>query len=65
MIVLMNEKEIEIFSGARVGDALLKYSKEEYRAVSRGKKQVTDKWGNPHQLDGELTDEQHLYIGNL
>jgi len=62
MNIRINDKMIEIFSGARVRDALLKYSAREYHAVDEDKKQVTDKRGNRVDLDGELSDGQRLYI---
>jgi hypothetical protein len=62
MRIRVNETGLEIFSGARVGDALLKYSKDRYRAVVRGEKQVTDQWNHPLDLEGELTEGQQLYV---
>lgn len=62
MKLYINETLIEIFNGARVMDALLKYSKDDRRAVMRGEKQVTDDCANLILPDGELTDGQHIYI---
>ncbi|NIM14473.1 MAG: hypothetical protein GTO45_20840 [Candidatus Aminicenantes bacterium] len=62
MRIRINETELEIFSGARVNDALLKYSKDQYRAVVRGEKQVTDQWNHPLELEGELSQDQQLYV---
>jgi hypothetical protein len=65
MKVIINDTTIEIFNGARVKDALLKYSKAEYRAVLKNKGNVTDKHKNPLDLDGELSENQQLYIENV
>ncbi len=62
MIVQMNEKVIEIFSGAKVRDVLLKYSEEEYRAALSGQTITMDKNNNPVGLDGEVSNGQRLYI---
>ena len=64
MKICINDRELEIFSGARVRDALLKYSKKQYQAVKEGKKKITDKRKNPLDLDGELSAAQQLYIVN-
>jgi hypothetical protein len=62
MRIRVNDTELEIFSGARVSHALLKYSKEHHRAVVQGKKQVTDQWDHLLELEGELCEDQELYI---
>jgi hypothetical protein len=64
MNIRIDDQELEIFSGARVRDAILKYSAQEYRAVREGKKKVKDKHNNTVALDGELTHNQSLYIAN-
>jgi sulfur carrier protein ThiS len=61
MVVQMNDKEIELFSGARVRDALLKYSKDAYRSTRSGDTVVVDKNRNPVGMDGELSNGQRLY----
>jgi hypothetical protein len=62
MKVYVNDKEIEIFTGARIQNALLKYSKEDCKAAMEGKKQVTDKHGNTMDPGGELSPNQRLYV---
>lgn len=62
MIVYLNEKKIETFAGARVKDALLKYSKEKYRDALSDKIRVTDIYDNTVHLEGELSDDQRLYL---
>jgi hypothetical protein len=64
MKIRVNDTEIEIFSGARVKDVLLKFSKDQYREVSSGRKIVTDKYKNPVDLQGELSDAQQLYLND-
>jgi len=56
MKISINNREIEIFSGARVKDALMKYSVEDYHHVMKGKKMVVDKMGNRSSLDGEISE---------
>ena len=55
MKVSINDQEIEIFSGARLKDALMKYSVEEYHLVEAGAKVILDDMGNHYLLDGELS----------
>ena len=62
VIVFLNDEKIETFAGARVRDAILKYSKEEYKAVLKGNILITDKYNNQVHLEGELTDDQRLYL---
>ncbi|MCP5104494.1 MAG: hypothetical protein GY950_13995 [bacterium] len=61
MTVQMNDKEINVFAGARVRDVLLKYSKESYRAALSETLSVVDKNENAVDLDGEVSDGQRLY----
>lgn len=62
MIVYLNDRQLEIFEGARVKDAVLKFAKEKYRAVNAGETIVMDKHNNPVEPDGELSDDQRLYL---
>lgn len=62
MIVRVNDKEVSIFSGARVQDVLLKYSREQYKAALAGKIEVLDKNRNPVDLEGEITENQRFYL---
>jgi hypothetical protein len=64
MKVKVNNREIETFSGALVGDALLKYSKEEYKFIRNGEKIVVDKHDNKRLLSGELSAGDALFIKN-
>ncbi len=64
MKVKVNDREIEIFNGALVRDALLKYSKEEYKFIRDNEKIVVDKHNNKRFLSGELSAGETLYIKN-
>lgn len=65
MEVWVNDQKIEIFTGARVKNALLKYSKHEYQAVLSGEKIMVDKNINPLDLEGELTESSRIYIKKI
>ncbi len=62
MIVHLNDREIEIFSGARVRDVVLKFSEEAYREVISGKISVTDHYRNPVEPRGEVSGGQQFYL---
>lgn len=62
MTVQINDKEIEIFTGATVKDVLLKYSKEKYQLALCGKAIIVDKNNNPVELNGEVSEGQRLYL---
>jgi hypothetical protein len=58
----MNDKEIEIFAGARVQDVVLKFSKQAYKTTLSGQATILDKNNNPVDLEGEVSDGQRLYL---
>lgn len=60
MIIEVNGEEVEIFSGARVKNVIMKYSREEYEKIKAGEKMVRDKYGNEVMLSGELTGREEL-----
>jgi len=62
MLIRINGKEIEIFSGARVMDALRRYSRAEWKQVQANKKKVYDVHGHEVALDGELGGGEELFI---
>jgi len=62
MEIWVNNQKIDIFRGARVKNALQKYSEEEYRAVLSGSKQAADPDGHPLELDGELVQGDKITI---
>jgi hypothetical protein len=62
MQIKMNKQTIEIFSGAKVGDALRKYSSAELKLVQNNKKKVCDRRGHEVGLDGELSGGEEFFI---
>jgi hypothetical protein len=62
MQIKVNEQIIEIFSGARVRDALRKYSRAEWKQVQKNEKKVCDRHGHEIGLDGELNGGEELLI---
>jgi len=62
MTVSINGEVIEIFSGARVHDALRRYSAADLKQVRAKKKKVVDRFGNPLALSGELSEGQALFV---
>lgn len=61
MKLYVNDDEITIFNGAKVEDALRKYSMDEYKKVKKGKMYVHDKFGNKVMLGGELREGAELF----
>jgi len=61
-MVRIDKKDIEIFSGARTKDGLLKFSKKDYYDVLCGLKSLVDKHGNTVELEGELSENQELFL---
>jgi len=62
MHVKVNGKTIEIFSGARVMDALRRYSPAAWKQVQANKKKVYDVHGHEVAPDGELGGGEELFI---
>jgi len=62
MKIFVNRKEITIFTGARVIDAVRKYSLRSAGMLLKGSLTVYDRFGNITEPDGRLTDEQQLTI---
>jgi len=62
MQIKVNGQSIEIFAGARVEDALLKYSRAEWSLVRNKEKTVRDGHGHEVSLDGELVGGEELII---
>ncbi len=65
MNITINGTEVEVFVGARVKDALLKYSRQAEQATREGEKRVTDARGNTLDLEGALSENQQLLIQNV
>jgi hypothetical protein len=62
MKVYINAKEISIFKGARIQDAVLTYSTRSHRMVITGTLSVFDRFGNRTEPDGPLIEEQRLTL---
>jgi hypothetical protein len=60
MQIKVNGRAIEIFSGAKVVDALRRYSPAEWTRVRKGQKKVCDRHGHEVGLDGELIGGEEL-----
>lgn len=65
MKIILDDEVVEIFSGARVKDVLLKFSSDALEAVVSKKLQVIDRWGNPVDLEGQLSENQQLHLQNI
>ncbi len=62
MQIKVNDKPVEIFSGACVQDALRKYSKTAWKQVQKNRKAVFDRHGHEVALDGELSGGEELFV---
>jgi len=62
MRVKVNDEEIEIFSGACVKDAVLKYSRTAWKQIESGRKTVLDRHGHEVAPDGELSGSEELFV---
>jgi sulfur carrier protein ThiS len=62
MQIKVNGQAIEIFSGARVKDALRQYSVSELKRVQKHEKKVCDRHGHEVALDGELGGGEELVV---
>jgi len=62
MKILINDQMIEIFEGARLQDAVRKYSETELKLIEKEAKKIVDREGNILALDGELSDGEYFYI---
>ena len=62
MKVYINQKEIAIFAGACILDALLAYSKDTWKQVSNGELSVYDRFGNLTDPDGPIQEGQQFTI---
>jgi hypothetical protein len=65
MIVIINRKKVELFRGATVNDAIRTFSQRWHYLLVEGKAQVTDRFGNLTEPDGELTDNQVINIKKI
>lgn len=65
MKVYINSKELQIFEGARLQDAVLLYSKDEYQRLLREEIELLDRRGNGMDIDGQLWDGASLLIKTI
>jgi len=64
MKVYINTKEIVIFDGARIQDAILAYSTVEWKKVINGEISIVDRFGNQTDPDGPIRDGQQFTLKN-
>jgi len=62
MTVSINGEVIDIFAGARVRDAVRRYSAAALKQIAAKRKRVVDRFGNPLALTGELSEGQAIFI---
>lgn len=62
MRIFINRKEITIFAGARVIDAVRAYSARSAKMLLNGTLSAFDRFGNLTEPDGELRDGQTLNL---
>jgi hypothetical protein len=62
MKVFINDKEISIFKGACIRDALLAYSPRSLKMTLAGKLSVLDRFGNLTEPDGPLIEGQRITL---
>jgi hypothetical protein len=60
--MFINDREITIFSGATVRDAVRSYSGRSSEQLEKGLLKVVDRFGNETDAGGELTAGQKLYL---
>ncbi len=62
MEVIINQTSVSIFKGARLSDAILKYSKESHKLLMNHQIWLEDERGNSMDTDGRLWDGIQLFI---
>lgn len=62
MKVIINNRTIHLFKGARVKEAVQKYALEHGGEMPDGPYVVTDRDGNELKITGRLSDNDELYI---
>ncbi|MDR1581761.1 MAG: hypothetical protein LBS55_00635 [Prevotellaceae bacterium] len=63
MKVFVNDREITLFEGAKVRDAVLSFDKRILHEISLY--EILDKYGNQTDIDGALQDGNKLFIKKL
>lgn len=61
MKLFVNDKEIILFDGSTVTDALRKYDDNAVEMLKQDKAEVLDKYGNVTGLDGALIEGSRLF----
>ncbi len=62
MKIVVNHKEIMVFHGAKVLDAICAYYAQHDKKIPLLLPTVTDGYGNCVAPDGELSEGSHLYL---
>lgn len=62
MKIQVNNRAVEVFSGAQVADALRAYSQVTWKQVQNGGKVVLDGAGHEVALDGALAEGSRLRV---
>mgnify|MGYP001074965009 CR=1 FL=1 len=62
MKVIINGQPLRLFEGARVRDAVRKFSEIYSQEMPRRPYTITDPHGNLIMPDGRLSEDEHLYI---
>ncbi|MDR1169975.1 MAG: hypothetical protein LBK97_03980 [Prevotellaceae bacterium] len=60
MKIFVNNKEITLFRGAKVKDAVLMFDRKVLREISSY--EILDKYGNQTDVDGALQEGSRLFI---
>jgi hypothetical protein len=60
MKVFVNERELILFQGAKVKDAVLSFDKRILREISQY--EILDRYGNQTEIDGALQEGSQLFI---
>jgi hypothetical protein len=63
MKVFVNDKELILFEGAKVKDAVLSLDKRILREISQY--DILDKYGNQTEIDGALQEGSQLFIKKI
>jgi len=62
MLVYVNSSPVELFRGARVQDAVLRYMTDHNIPVHKQLLTVNDQFGNTLDAEGRLNENQQLFI---
>jgi len=62
MQIKVNDKEVEIFAGACVKDAVLKYSRAAWKQIQDRTMAIFDRYGHEVAADGELSGGEEIFV---